>query len=196
MTTWSSGTSSANPHAELRYLNPKGESIVYERQTKELPPEAQEIQPHPHGIELGMLMHMLHVTRARNLRGALQTDFSRVSPKVAGEILSRAGLKPSARPSRIASHEAEKLFQAIQQVKIMNPPTSCLAPIGEDVILAGLKARFPADFHVAATRPPAVYRGNPFQIEVGFAYGGDLPGDELADVYRLANRARPGRTTA
>jgi DNA topoisomerase-6 subunit B len=38
------------------------------------------------------------------------------------------------------------------------------------------------------TRPPKVYRGNPFQVEVGLAYGGQLPGDELIEVYRLANR--------
>jgi DNA topoisomerase-6 subunit B len=30
----------------------------------------------------------------------------------------------------------------------------------------------PGEFSAAATRPPAVYRGNPFQIEVGIAYGG------------------------
>jgi len=30
----------------------------------------------------------------------------------------------------------------------------------------------PGEFYAAATRPPSVYRGNPFQIEVGLAYGG------------------------
>jgi len=30
----------------------------------------------------------------------------------------------------------------------------------------------PGEFYAAATRPPAVYRGNPFLIEVGLAYGG------------------------
>jgi DNA topoisomerase-6 subunit B len=30
----------------------------------------------------------------------------------------------------------------------------------------------PGEFYAAATRPPAVYRGNPFVIEVGLAYGG------------------------
>ena len=38
------------------------------------------------------------------------------------------------------------------------------------------------------THPPAVYRGNPFQIEVGMAYGGGLPLEELIELYRLANR--------
>jgi DNA topoisomerase-6 subunit B len=44
------------------------------------------------------------------------------------------------------------------------------------------------DFYAAVTRSPAVYRGNPFQIEAGLAYGGKLPGDELIDLWRFANR--------
>ena len=31
-----------------------------------------------------------------------------------------------------------------------------------------------ADFYTSTTRPPAVYRGNPFQIEVAMAHGGDI----------------------
>jgi DNA topoisomerase-6 subunit B len=43
-------------------------------------------------------------------------------------------------------------------------------------------------FVTAVTRPPSVYRGNPFQIEVGLFYGKSLPADELVQVYRYANR--------
>ena len=39
------------------------------------------------------------------------------------------------------------------------------------MILKGLKKELEADFYVASVRPAAVYRGNPFQIEVGIAYG-------------------------
>jgi DNA topoisomerase-6 subunit B len=70
----------------------------------------------------------------------------------------------------------------------MNPPTDCLSPIGEELILAGLKKQIDADFFIAVTRPPAVYRGNPFQIEAALAYGGSLSGDGLARVLRYANR--------
>jgi DNA topoisomerase-6 subunit B len=43
-------------------------------------------------------------------------------------------------------------------------------------------------FVTAVTRAPTVYRGNPFQVECGILYSRDLPGDELARVYRFANR--------
>jgi DNA topoisomerase-6 subunit B len=51
-----------------------------------------------------------------------------------------------------------------------------------------MKKEIPASFFTAITRSPAVYRGNPFQIEVGMAYGGSLPGDDLVDLLRFANR--------
>ncbi|HEY0839659.1 MAG TPA: DNA topoisomerase VI subunit B [Vulgatibacter sp.] len=43
-------------------------------------------------------------------------------------------------------------------------------------------------FIVSSTRPPKVYRGNPFQVEVGLAYGGDWPQDRTIELYRFANR--------
>ena len=68
--------------------------------------------------------------------------------------------------------EADRIHKAIKQTRIMSPPTDCIAPIGEDLILAALKAEVDADFYSAVTRRPTVYRGNPFLIEVGLAYGG------------------------
>ncbi len=43
--------------------------------------------------------------------------------------------------------------------------------IGEKAILHGLYKQIKGDFYTAVTRPPAVYRGNPFVIEAGLAYG-------------------------
>ena len=82
----------ANPHATIRYWPPDrtgDEPIVYERVTEEIPPETDEIKPHPYGVELGLLLQMLHETRSRNLSGFLSSEFSRVSSRVAGEICRR-----------------------------------------------------------------------------------------------------------
>lgn len=43
-------------------------------------------------------------------------------------------------------------------------------------------------FLTAISRPPSVYRGNPFQIEVGLFYGKSLKADDLVQIYRYANR--------
>lgn len=43
-------------------------------------------------------------------------------------------------------------------------------------------------FITSVTRPPKVYRGNPFQVEVGLVYGGQLAADRPIELYRFANR--------
>ncbi len=178
----------ANPHIELTYHGPDGTKEHYKPASRSLPVQPKEIKPHPHGVELGILMKMLKGSSSRSVKTFLAKDFARVSSNVAGTMLKLAGIDPNAKPSEIAHNEADKLHKAIGQTKIMNPPTNCLSPIGENNLLQGLKKNINADFYTALTRPPSVYRGNPFQIEVAVAYGGDLPKEELADVMRFANR--------
>jgi DNA topoisomerase-6 subunit B len=200
----------ANPHLQLHYrvnlLNKEvdnegqataplveGEWISWARLAGRLPPPPVEIKPHPHGVELGMLMQMLRDTESRTLRGALAEDFSRVSSQTALDICTRAELDPKANPRRIANREVETLYKAVNDTKLMRPPTDCLSPIGEELIVAGLSKEMDAEFCTAVTRDPTVYRGNPFQVEVGVAYarpGGsaDAGADEPVRVMRFANR--------
>ncbi|MFQ5350157.1 MAG: DNA topoisomerase VI subunit B, partial [Thermoanaerobaculia bacterium] len=179
----------ANPHVEIRYLGPgEEEPLVLRRASKEPPAEALEIQPHPYGVEVGLLMRMMKETKARRLTSFLRQEFSRVGPKSAARIVVGAELKPTAAPRRVGREAAERLIAAIRETRIPAPPTDCLSPIGEERVLASLAEQLDADFTAAVTRPPAVYRGNPFQLEVGLAWGGSQPADELATLIRFANR--------
>jgi DNA topoisomerase VI subunit B len=182
----------ANPHAEIVYARPKDAEGDAERRfarvTDVLPPATAEIQPHPYGVELGVLMQMFRDTKARNLKTCLQSDFSRVSPRIAEEICEHAHVPETRRPGELGREEAERIHQAIQATKIMAPPTDCIAPIGEELIERALRAEVKSDFVAAVTRRPEVYRGNPFLIEVGLAYGGDLPAEEPVMLFRYANR--------
>ena len=177
-----------NPHATIIYKTPDKELINYPRAVNELPKEAKEIKPHPYGVELGVLIRMLHSTTSGAVSTFLQNDFSRVSQQLAVEICNNAKVNPRARPSTIAREEAENLFNVIQKTKIIAPPTDCLNPLGEDALVKGLKKEVDAEFYTAVTRPPTVYRGNPFTIEVSLAYGGSLPKEESIKLMRYANR--------
>jgi DNA topoisomerase-6 subunit B len=168
-------TAIANPHVTIHYIDPDGAQTTYERSTSELPPEPQEIKPHPYGIELGRLVTMLKDAHAGTMSQFLTSSFSRVSSGVAQKICEAAKISTRSNPKRIGRHEAEALFQAIQNTKISAPATDCISPIGEPLILKGLRQQVPGEFYCAATRPPSVYRGNPFLIEVGLAYGGASP---------------------
>ncbi len=181
-------TAIANPHASLYYINPAGEHIDYPRASTDLPEETLEIKPHPHGIELGTLMKMLKETDSQQIGAFLQKEFSRVSPTVCRNVCAQAGVTPRTWVKQVDSHAAERVYQAFQSARIMAPSTDCLSPIGTQQILAGLLKGLKAEFYTASSRSPSVYRGNPFQVEVGIAYGGDLPGDQQARLIRFANR--------
>jgi DNA topoisomerase VI subunit B len=168
-------TAIANPHVRLHYKDSDGNERTYERSAKVLPPEPKEIKPHPYGVELGRLATMLHDTDATTVSQFLTSGFSRVSNSIARRLCEGAKISTRANPRRVGRQEADALYQAIQSTKISNPATDCISPIGEDLILKGLHQVVPGEFYAASTRPPAVYRGNPFQIEVGLAYGGEAP---------------------
>jgi DNA topoisomerase-6 subunit B len=165
-------TAIANPHVTIHYVDPDGSETTYSRSTTQLPPEPVEIKPHPYGIELGQLVTMLKDTSARSMAQFLTTSFSRVSSGVAQKICETAKIGSRGNPKKIGRQEADSLYKAIQETKISAPANDCISPIGESLILKGLHHQLPGEFFCAATRPPAVYRGNPFLIEVGLAYGG------------------------
>ena len=254
----------ANPHATIHYTRPVGaaqrsgtdrpgnETLTFPRATTELPKEALEIKPHPHGVELGALMLMARESKSHDVRGFLQTAFSRVSPSAAADILAKVpwGKKPL-RPRVLGENRqmADELHKAIAASKLMSPPTNCLSPIGDELMKKGLvsflsviesegdsgdeNAQLDLDaaamkptkksaraekaakgapapapepvpdapreegvekikghnyFIATVTRPPKVYRGNPFQVEVGLAYGGSWPADKTIELFRFANR--------
>jgi len=261
-------TALANPHATLHYTRPVGvaqrtnadrpgnETLTFPRAATELPKEAIEIKAHPHGVELGALMLMARESKSHDVRGFLQTAFSRVSSSAASDILSKVpwGKKP-ARPRVLGENRAmaEELHKAIAATKLMSPPTNCLSPIGDELMRKGLVSFLnviesegeggdenaqldldsagmrpakkagktattgkqptnaepapaaasipdgPAEegvekikghnyFIATVTRSPKVYRGNPFQVEVGLAFGGSWPPDKTIELFRFANR--------
>ena len=122
-------TAIANPHVDITYRDPEGGEYRWPRAAQVLPAEPKEIKPHPYGIELGVLLKMLQETESKTLKGFLTESFSRVSSRVADQIIAVAGLRPREYPTKIAHRQVEKLYQAIGQTKIHAPSTDCLSPI-------------------------------------------------------------------
>jgi len=181
-------TAIANPHAKITYVTPSNETIEFPRTVEELPAEPCEIKPHPKGIELGTLIQMLERTESAQVGAFLQNDFCRVGPQKAKEITTKAKMTNRTWVKQLGHEEAEAIYTAIQEVKITAPPMDCLVPIGPKALLAGMLKEVTAEFYAASSRPPAVYRGNPFIIEAAIAYGGSLQVEEQSRVLRFANR--------
>ena len=181
-------TAIVNPHATFVYIDPQGQKVEFARVTKELPKKPEAIKPHPYGVELGILERMLKETAARTLKSFLTTEFDKVGSGTADEILKNAGLDPKISPRFVTIEQTDKLVKAMHGTKIMAPSTVGLVPIGADVFKKSLESEYDLEFAYAVTRPPSVYRGNPFVIEAAIGYGGELPKDSSVKLVRFANR--------
>ncbi|NOZ81205.1 MAG: DNA topoisomerase VI subunit B [DPANN group archaeon] len=181
-------TAITNPHVTIIYTNPKAEQLIFPRVTEQMPLKAKEIKPHPYGIELGILMSMLNSTTYTTLQAFLTNEFSRVGAGTAKLICENAALLTNTKPKKMSREMTEALLKGIKNTKIIAPPTDCISPIGAELLEKGLRKEINAELYTTVTRPPEVYRGNPFVVEAGIAYGGDQQGDSSARVMRFANR--------
>jgi len=186
-------TSIVNPHATITLtVQDKDGGIIeeghWERTTDTLPRVVKEIKPHPHGIHLGTLQRMLREAEERKMTSFLRHNFSGISMRAAREILEKAGLDESRQPRRIRAEDAQLLVDSFQKVKVLNPPTDCLSPIEDLLIKKGLSKAIDSRFASTVTREPQVTQGNPFQVEVGLVFGGDLNSDSPIEILRFANR--------
>lgn len=89
--------------------------------------------------------------------------------------------EPSGRSSRRA--KAKEKSAEDKQAEMEKAAADSMPPEEGEEQIKG--KRF---FIVSTTRPPKVYRGNPFQVEVGLAYSPDWPQDQPIRLYRFANR--------
>ncbi|RLI96564.1 MAG: DNA topoisomerase VI subunit B [Candidatus Aenigmatarchaeota archaeon] len=184
-------TAISNPYANIIFDAPTGR-FEFKRGVDKLPKEPKEIKPHLYGVEVGILHRMLKDTKARSLGGFLTSEFSRIGKTVAKELLKKAEIVDDKgepfmmiSPRKLTDSQVVSLVRAVKETKLMRPPTDCLSPLGMELIEEGMKKELNPEFVTAVTRPPAVYRGWPFQIEVGIAYAGSI--DE-PKFMRFANR--------
>ena len=182
-------TAIVNPHATITLMEPDGTVTLFKRVTDKIPAPVKAIQPHPQGTELGTLLSMARGTENYKMSSFLVNEFSRVSPTTASKICEDSFVDEEMRPQDLNILQAQRLINTFAATKFMMPPTDCLSPIGEILIRKGMRKETKGAFIVTHTRPkPSVVGGNPFQIEAGLSYGGDLRPDEQIQILRFANR--------
>jgi len=199
-------TAIVNPHAKITYISPGGEKLEFPRVTDKLPVKSILIKPHPRGIELGVLKRMLKITAARTVKSFLTKEFDKVGGGSADQMIKIANnaiedenktlsenqkigdINPQFSPKLITPEQTEKILLGMQNAKVSRPSLDCLSPIGGDLLKKSLESEFDLEFVHTITRPATVYRGNPFQIEVGIGYGGELDKEGAVKLIRFANK--------
>ncbi|MET1160755.1 MAG: DNA topoisomerase VI subunit B [Thermoprotei archaeon] len=169
-------TAVATPYANIVFITPDNEIYYYERVIDKLPKPPKEVKPHPYGIDLETLKRIINSTNYATLYELLINSFQSIGDVTAKAILEKAGLPLNVNPRKLTDQQLLALIDAMKNYDKYRPPKAdALSPLGEEIIIAGLKRMYNPEFVDATTRKPATYQGHPFIVEVGIAYGGNVP---------------------
>lgn len=175
-------------YANITFVDPTGQVTFYERVTDKMPPPPKETLPHPYGIDVEALKRIIKLSEKEDMKTFMVTHFHRVGDKIATRFLEFAGIDAKAKPRNLSNQQIVSVVDALQRFPdFLQPDATCLSPVGEEILLAGINKELQPEFSTVVTRPPSSYSGFPFLIEVGMAYGGKVlqPGQKL---FRFANR--------
>jgi DNA topoisomerase-6 subunit B len=140
-------------------------------------------------VDVELLQRLIQITPYKNMLEFLKNHFHRVGEITSQKFLEFSTISPSKNPKRLSHEEIVKLMHMLKRFKDFLPPdASCLSPLGEDLLRAGVEKELKPEFITVHQRKPATYAGHPFIIEVGIAYGGEVPKRGTFMVYRFANR--------
>ena len=131
---------------------------------------------------------LTNTTQGEMLVSFLTKRFQRVGRTTAEKFAEFAGFKPEKRIGTMTNQELVKLSDSLQKFPtFLSPDPKCLAPLGAEPLEKGMKAFFNPDFISVVQRGASAYSGFPFVVEMGIAYGGEIPSGGTK-VYRFANR--------
>ncbi len=182
-------TAIVSPYADITLITPEGLMLRYPRSTSKLPRPPKEVKPHPKGVDVEMMKQLIDRSSAKNLLQFLVNEFQGIGPKTAKTLINMANLDPSVSPKSLTDKQVKALVDAFRAFPRFKPPSAeALSPIGAELIKIGLKSVLKPEFVEAVTRRPSAYEGHPFIVEVGIAYGGEIPPSDAPILYRYANK--------
>ncbi len=187
-------TALANPHAQIKLMDPEGNEHVFMRAVGQVPERPRPAQPHPLGLSVNDLLEFAHASDSKKVSSFLVDSFERVTSNKVNELKTIAtGVDFSKEPKALMWPEAEELIKAFKSVKWIAPDASNVKTIGIDQITLALKNVLNPEFMNVVERKPSVFRGGvPFIVEAAVAFGGNA-GRKTEEGYagsilRFANR--------
>jgi DNA topoisomerase-6 subunit B len=132
---------------------------------------------------------LLKKTKTQNMLDLMQGNFPDVDKKIILRLLAASGFVRTKNPRKLRPSEIVRLVRMMKKFDEFLPPdASCLSPLGEDLLRAGILKELKPEFTAVSQRKPSTYSGHPFIVETAIAYGGEIPRKDDFVVYRFANR--------
>ena len=140
-------------------------------------------------IDEEQIIGSLKKTKTQNMHDFMKANFPNVDRTIILRLLAASGFVRTKNPKKLKPSEIVRLVRTMKRFTDFLPPdASCLSPLGEDLLRAGILKELKPEFIAVSQRKPSTYAGHPFIVETAIAYGGDIPKKDDVVVYRFANK--------
>jgi DNA topoisomerase-6 subunit B len=140
-------------------------------------------------ISVEVIKGLLKRNKSQSMFDFIKGNFPNVDKNIILRLLSSAGFVRTKNPRKLRPTEIVRLVRMMKRYEGFLPPdASCLSPLGEELLRAGILKELKPDFIATSQRKPSTYSGHPFIVEAAIAYGGEIPKKDDFVVYRFANR--------
>ncbi len=176
------------PYAEIYFEGP--DLVLYlPRATTKLPPPPKEGYPHPKSVDVELIKHLILQNPNLTLKEFLTEYFDGVGKQTAETFLKWANLDGLRKVGDLTEDEITYLTTKMREFDgWRRPRADWLSPVGEDILVEGVKKILEPEFVAAVTRKPSSYSGHPFVVEAAIAWGGKIPTSDKPIIYRFANK--------
>ena len=131
--------------------------------------------------------HLLEVAGGDSIL-KFMSNFHRVGVSNANKFCTFSGFSSSRKVRTLGNTDLVKFVTALHKFEdFLMPDASCLSPLGEKILEAGIVKELQPEFVSVSKRPASAYSGFPFVAEVGLAYGGKVVTKGIK-LLRFANR--------
>jgi len=176
------------PYATITYVDPRGRFYRFDRAATQMPKPPEETLPHPYGVDVETMKRLIELTGERTLVGFMRAHFHRVGRTIATSFLEQVNIAGRKNPKKLTPEEIVTLVNGMKNFKFLAPDASCLSPLGEELLEAGIRKELSPEFIAVYQRKPSAYSGFPFIVEVGIAYGGHIEAGGGIKLFRFANK--------
>ena len=159
---------------------------IFPTRSEQMPPIAQEIDPHPKSLNNITLSNLLQSSSA-SIEKFLASELSGITAPVAARLATTLGI--SQRPARsLQAAQVAALIQALRDERQIKPPSAqCLSPAGEYNMRLGVMKELKPKMVATFSDKSGAHEGHPFLVEAAVSLGGTQVREGI-NVYRFANR--------
>lgn len=177
------------PYATITFES-SDSALKLERTSTKLPPPPAVGKPHPRGVDVEMLKRIVESAKqGTTLLEFLVENFDSIGPVTARKFCEWSAFDPNTRVKELKVGDMERLAVKVQEYSGWKRPKALtLSPLGEELLIEGVRNALKPEFVTAVSRPPSSYSGYSFVIEVALAYGGRTQPSNRPLLFRYANR--------